>query len=971
MNEQLEVQSKQEQIKNSVTPERQNEVTNFVKQLDDTKKRGIVDALDTNWKTIIGNIENNLKEKLKDKNIHRDDPSDPMVINFTEAINAFETDLKEYSQKTWGNVLSDDLITVAKLKNDIIEKKTAIEATNTEQRKLDLLLITPINKNSAINFFEGDKKVYDMFMTGLSADWTPIEIKNTEAKNELYDRLEGYIWEEKMKGVTDIKLWKTSDNFGKRFPINNRVITYKENGEDKSIIQWNNNTMQKLLVQKNEESIKNNINLDRTKETWLDKDKKETKEKDKKVYTETALNAFDDIGNYEGFSVYISTKWPDYVSKNFPNIISWIKEYEPKVGSRDLEDGNGDSLKNGYANVLTEYIINNPSLIQPYIKYLTTENLNILWVDKETRTANYNRLFFADVTNNILRPEINDILSKLGDSDKKALLMQIANIKNMIENKDKLSPTETLSKWLDSLIDAFGPMLFSILKMFGFGKWSLLKMFPSSKEKINEIFGKEYGLSKEAVAAIRDISGNKGGEIDIKDKRSNPPTAKELKKSFGETDEEINTYINKLTDGKKYYQHINVSVLKQWLDQYNKKKGIEININDIVTITTDNTTKKQSITEIKKQDIFQWVMENMLKNDTIRANIAGANIDLQISRKEKKINTDSNEQGAKIDTESTSYGYRIKSQQDIARYLTASLFSNKDLSYVMTENELHNPVVIGKEEPSDKPEVAHTAELKFIDIYAKDGIVTEAGAKMMIHEVLDYKTAPNNLLFTPKWKSSRKIEKKEDVELKDKAKVPSYVYTEEPNKWTRVQIGNWDKIEKVPAEKSIADKRIEVKTELDKEPTKTAKTVFEWATYKLDNANIYEIEIQKVSNLFTEEKTYDDLISEVSTPTLGAMVQDNMSEIKNMFTFWNLQITAKNTTYTDKIWSTISTEQLKNIDTTKQIFAVKEIKGKTITIAVKKKGTDATVKEWTITLSKDTNKKLISTRTETAPSATT
>jgi hypothetical protein len=34
--------------------------------------------------------------------------------------------------------------------------------------------------------------------------------------------------------------------------------------------------------------------------------------------------------------------------------------------------------------------------------------------------------------------------------------------------------------------------------------------------------------------------------------------------------------------------------------------------------------------------------------------------------------------------------YSIQTEQDIVRYLTASLFSDKDLSYVMTENELHN-----------------------------------------------------------------------------------------------------------------------------------------------------------------------------------------------------------------------------------------------------------------------------------------
>gem|GEM_PF-3609920 len=73
-------------------------------------------------------------------------------------------------------------------------------------------------------------------------------------------------------------------------------------------------------------------------------------------------------------------------------------------------------------------------------------------------------------------------------------------------------------------------------------------------------------------------------------------------------------------------------------------------------------------------------MKSIIDNDATRTKIAAANDEVQKPGKVK----DYNEQG--IDITKNSYG--INTQQDIARYLTASLFSNKDLSYVMTENEL-------------------------------------------------------------------------------------------------------------------------------------------------------------------------------------------------------------------------------------------------------------------------------------------
>jgi len=49
--------------------------------------------------------------------------------------------------------------------------------------------------------------------------------------------------------------------------------------------------------------------------------------------------------------------------------------------------------------------------------------------------------------------------------------------------------------------------------------------------------------------------------------------------------------------------------------------------------------------------------------------------------------------------------YAIQSNQDIVRYLTASLFSDKDLAYVMTENALHNgmPIPTNTETTIEEP----------------------------------------------------------------------------------------------------------------------------------------------------------------------------------------------------------------------------------------------------------------------------
>jgi len=105
-------------------------------------------------------------------------------------------------------------------------------------------------------------------------------------------------------------------------------------------------------------------------------------------------------------------------------------------------------------------------------------------------------------------------------------------------------------------------------------------------------------------------------------------------------------------------------------------------------------------------------MGKILDDDATRTRIATANASIQNPAVEGKVTTDYNEQGLKIGQESNRY--QIDNQADIARYLTASLFSSKDLSFVMTENRLHNDVVLKK--PDDNVETKKE-ELVFIEKY--------------------------------------------------------------------------------------------------------------------------------------------------------------------------------------------------------------------------------------------------------------
>ncbi len=607
---------------------------------------------------------------------------------------------------------------------------------------------------------------------------------------------------------------------------------------------------------------------------------------------------------------------------------------------------------NGYYGVILDYIVNtqNELLLNTYLNNVIVWdaiNLKYLWTTPKDQIENFNKIVDKNTWN----------INKTSDNGK-----LLERIRAQLANVDKQTFQETLSKGLDSLIETFGPMLFSVLKMFGMGKRSLLKMFGKWYEKkINEIYKKEYELSEEQISSINNIVKSKTtkglnfletGFMEWVTER--PETGEDMEKAF---ESKKKTYVDLMID-EWYYKNISVNVLKKWLDIHNKKYNTQTNINDIVTITTDTTTKKQAISEIKGD--FRWVIKSILNNDTTRENIAKSNHEIKTETTDKKeIWTRMNEQGVAIGKET--YKYLIQSEQDIARYLTASLFSDKDLGYVMTENKLNND----KTPPPPPPVETQvpTEALIFIDkdTYFTNEKLNAEGDKKTINEIIDVTKSPKKLQI---------IRGTTTINIEQATIGWVLTYVDENEKTTKIVIKTWDKIEKIPVERSIAEKRTEVKTELGKETTKTAKTKFEWGTYTLDNKNIYEKEVQKISNIFTEKWSYDSLISETSQITLGTMVKNNMSDIKNMFTFWWLkQRENKDEAYKiDKM--TLDKDITNNIDVSKQTFTIKEAKDKTITIEVKKNPDEATntAKEWSITI-KNTDGKLTTERKETPAKA--
>jgi hypothetical protein len=144
------------------------------------------------------------------------------------------------------------------------------------------------------------------------------------------------------------------------------------------------------------------------------------------------------------FKAYINTNEANKTmfKNNFENIANAILNYtKPKNSSNSDYSESETQLKNGYATVLTDYIVANPDMIKVYSTYLLKNNLNILGTDKDTRTTNYNKLITVWKTNR----------EKFSIEEKN----QIIEMGKTIDTTVKLTQKEMIEKGIDSLMDKF------------------------------------------------------------------------------------------------------------------------------------------------------------------------------------------------------------------------------------------------------------------------------------------------------------------------------------------------------------------------------------------------------------------------------------------------------------------------------------------------------------------------------------
>jgi hypothetical protein len=200
---------------------------------------------------------------------------------------------------------------------------------------------------------------------------------------------------------------------------------------------------------------------------------------------------------------------------------------------------------------------------------------------------------------------------------------------------------------------------------------------------------------------------------------------------------------------------------------YNKTNNTSININDIVTIETTKIDGKEvkTIAGIKNDTTFTEVMTNYLQSDTPWDNIATANKNINIPHREDDKTISKNPEGQIINAQGldidSAQNYLITTKKQLVKYLTASLFSDKDLEYIMTENDLHAEIV--NDNPPE-PEKILAFDSKYVDNTGK--VIDET---KMIHEVItDIDKAPDNLIIV---RNSQKISVTKKTNYKENDKT--------------------------------------------------------------------------------------------------------------------------------------------------------------------------------------------------------
>lgn len=724
-------------------------------------------------------------------------------------------------------------------------------------------------------------------------------------------------------------------DFAKEYKEGTWMIEYTENNENKHISRGSNKHLEELKAEQAAEDWdfdENVFALDFTPDTW-----------------EKWIAYFDkDMGYFAGFQKFITIqeeKTPWYVVQYLPRIMEEINEVQP---GKEVDP---TFVKNGYADVLTKYIIdnkNNPELLKTYLEGLNSQNLNLLGVDQATRTKNYNALFFADVQNKILHPEIQAYINGLDDTQKKAFAEKIGAIKLGIDGVEKTSSVETLKKAANGVLK----MLLGLFQQLGIGKATLSRRF--GEENVSKLFLEEYGLNDKIKAqAITNISKEMTEEKD-KNKREATinayksgifPSWGDIQKSFDKDKEKYITEITKEENAK----YINPAVLKKCLDTYNKDNWTTLSILDI--ITTEKKDGKDIINTIKDPNNLKKIMTHYLDKDAVWTEIAAANKSIGSPTKIDTIVQTYNESGINIDT--AIQKYCIIDNQDTARFLTASFFSDKHLESTITTNELHNGkevVINNNSKIEDKPAVELPEEkLTFKDGVDATGVVTDWSK--MIQDVIDMTTAPEKIKVT-RWTEKTIAVKKEITIWTDK--IITYIPEANKDKKTltiddRVKIKEKDKIEAIQKSDYLYQ-------ENNKNITKGLKniTTTEPKKYKNFDFTAFTYEITPTD---TDKKDYQE---NLLTPISGILT--DQEQFKLLFTDTKINdklkaiwpINLKNTfTMMDSTEQKKYTDLITNITDSATITAVNN----TITI---------TQTTWTITIGYTTDNKLETKREEKA-----
>lgn len=547
----------------------------------------------------------------------------------------------------WKAISRNQITAENTIENEIKKQKIPLDA------KMEELLNGNQKFDVAKNFFEKwDENTYNYIFDQIKAKWEAItaEAKDPMVRN-FYQFVEVYA-----KG-TDINAIISNIKIGvekKNYEQWARLVTLEKESTntkwekekiEKIITRWSQEHMQEMRSKSSEARIL----IDNTSRDWN-------------------FNNFDNKWNYMTFKKYIETH-PDYITNNnLQKIINGIKEYKPQEKTADAHETLND-LKNGYANVLTNYITTHPELMPAYITYLRPENVTMLGVDTETQNANLRKITSSE---------------KFKTSEKtNENITNIQSLTEVINGQPKGKLEATMNKGIDAVIKIFGKdFVMGILESF-WGKWFLKKFcwrFKLDYEKtfasIDKMYKDKYELTPEQKGILKtNYDMFKGKD---KDWENNIKWVDGNNVKFSKTkieDEYSKTFIN-----KENFKHLDPNLV---LNTFNKLKitnnGYVFKNNDQYEINTEKLEKEQG------SEIFKNIYTQITKSNNIRDNVQDAgNI---VSRTNSIYNTDSKDTLERETATNNRKKQWINDAGDIALYYGAFLMKwSENIAYVRTEN---------------------------------------------------------------------------------------------------------------------------------------------------------------------------------------------------------------------------------------------------------------------------------------------